>query len=510
MRAVIFDRWTAIRLSLPGVELNVESYGWSAVGGPLEAELGAAGGGHDLAGLLSLVRCPVEIWDGQGRPVWWGFVSRVALDWGGIHLVSDIERVANRVAVAYTGLDGSSGLRGTTGWVEDAESIAELGRIEALVGLNDTTQAGAETERDRVLALRGRLAVESSEAELGSGGNTGGPDTAHPRCQISCRGWWDTLAWRYAAVPARLALGFETIGSLAQPVGTPAVRAVAQAFDTSGAAIHVQAVEVYVRRIGNPSDSLRVAIYSNPDDQTPTTLLASLTLPGSLVPAEYGWVRLELPESYALAAGSSYFLVVGRTAAADSLHYYEVLLDAAQGYGAGPLVRDTGSWEAFSADLPFRLFDNSLVETTQQIKSLLVNYGQFFRRVWIDDNSGVRTESFRDGDRRARYEVEQLLKAGGAGGRWLARVQVDRGVRVFRQPAADPAQMWGIDGAGSLVDAQGCPADPATCPVGMWVLPRGAVDAPSQQSVTSARAFFVERAAYDAQKAILRLSGREA
>ena len=56
--------------------------------------------------------------------------------------------------------------------------------------------------------------------------------------------------------------------------------------------------------------------------------------------------------------------------------------------------------------MPFRLYSNDMVETSQQIQSLLTAYGQF-SHIYVDVNSGVNAESYCGGDTDAKVEIEK-------------------------------------------------------------------------------------------------------
>lgn len=511
MKAVVYERSGGQVMGW--VSPRVLRYSWRAVGGPESAvlRLDGEGGWGDAA--FELARCPLEIWDEDGRCVWWGFISRVEKHAGGAPVYAvDVEALANRVAVAYLDHEfghASVGLRQTTAWVEDAVSVHAFGRKEALVTLNNANEQTALAERSRVLGERARLVVsgqdglvieglggaslpeprlpgagaDDNQAGPGAGGVEGEESRRGGFYLLTCRGWWETLRWRYVQVPVQLALGFEVIGGEDLGLGDGVVRQVAQAFDTAEA-LRLRRVEVYARKVGLPGDNLRLAIYRNQDDSAPTVLVWSATLPGVLVGQEYGWLGVDLVTPCELEASRSYFLVVGRTGGQDGSAYFQVRLDEAQGYGAGPLLRDAygplSDWAPYPADLPFRLFGSELVETTQQVLNMLVQYGQFFRRVVMEESSGINGESFRDGDRRALYEVERLLECGcavdkpGVTRRLLARVGADRVVRVFRQP--DSRSPWRVTVAGVLLDAEGRPVEASRCPVGMWVKPDDAAE----------------------------------
>lgn len=521
MKAVVYERSGG--QSLGWVSPQVLRYSWRALGGPESALLRLDGGGGGWGdAVFELARCPLEIWDEAGRCVWWGYISRVEKHIGGGAVVAvDLDDLANSAAVAYLAHGfghASVGQRKTTPWVEDEASVRAFGRKEALVPLNNANDETALLERARVLAERSRLVVSGQGGLVIGGQSEPGLEDRAPRQPVylspgpaaekkdhyllTCRGWWETLRWRYVQVPVQLALGYEGPGSQDQGLGDGVIRQVAQPFTPAGV-VRLRRVEVYARKVGLPDDSLRLAIYGSAGGSVPSGLVWSASLPAAQVDAEYGWLAVDLASPYELDANRTYFLVVGRTGGQDSEHFFHVRLDETQGGGADPLLRDPygpqSAWAPYPANLLFRLYHSELVETTQQVLNLLVQYGQFFRRVVVEESSGIYGQSYRDGDRRALYEVERLLEIGcaaekpGATRRLLARVGADRTLRVFRQPG--PRSPWRVTAAGELLDAEGRPAEVVRCPVGMWLKPDdGAEGIEPSGLLAGPKPWFVERA----------------
>jgi hypothetical protein len=476
-----------------GCWVRVLKYSQNVIGGPLQADLEIHGPRASLEALLDWCRYGVLLISDLGDPVWWGYIARVELP-GILTISADVELMANKVAVAYTEVSvgaATTGARGTTDWVFDPLSIKAFGTKELLLSLSGTTAAAAAA----------RAAWKLRQVSYPGGGVQIVDSAETGVAKVTCYGWWKTLAWRYAPVPALLALAFETIGTVERHVGDNSTTKIAQAFDVASV-VHLQQISVYVQTVGSPTDNLKVSVCVNPTDanhdKVPGAELASATLAAASVPPSYAWVDLVLSSPYTLAAGSSYFLVVSRSGAQDAANYYSLTLDGAQGYGAGPcLAYGASTWSGVAADLPFRLYDNVLVETTQQIKSLIANYGQFLRVV-NTVASGISTESYRSGDTDARAEVEALLSTGNTlGARLLARVDADRNVWISAEP--DNQAFYVLDRDGHLYDGQSRVRD-ELCPVGHWVRARDIL-APT---INIARLswidlFFIEEAEYDVQ-----------
>lgn len=167
---------------------SVESFDWSIYGGPTVASLSAP----DIAyrwDAAKLLRCPVEILDDIGTPVWWGFVQAATIPQGKLGVGISLDGMYNAVAVTYANMpDGAITPSGqnTTGWALANESINEYGRKEFIESMSDGTSAAAEARRNRILSeYRYPNAVVSA-----FGGD---------KIRLELRGWWDALAWRYYA-----------------------------------------------------------------------------------------------------------------------------------------------------------------------------------------------------------------------------------------------------------------------------------------------------------------------
>jgi hypothetical protein len=182
-----------------------------------------------------------------------------------------------------------------------------------------------------------------------------------------------------------------------------------------------------------------------------------------------------------------------------------VTLDGGEGYPGGPFVRYNGSaWATSSGDMPFRLYENALIETSQQIKSLLTNYGQFFSRILVEVASGIDTESYRNGDSDAQFEIEQLCETGTDNNRRiLIKVESDRSIRVYEEPSTSTLEHF-LARDGRFYQ-MALPVRNSTCPVGVWsafrdILPQVV----NLSQLSGIEAFFVERSEYDAESGLLR------
>lgn len=202
-RAVITARGTGGEmLNLP---LMVNSLEWAAIGGPSRASISIQGGRLELWEAIELLRCKVEVWDERGRLIWYGYVSETTVRDGVLEMGATLASMFNKVAVAYSYVEPgtqSVGVRKTTAWASDAESIAEYGTKELLSSQDGLSDAAAVGRRDAILAAyRWPGGVANPTGDLlprGRAHYSGAMDSKS--ANLVCEGWWNTLDWLYAPV----------------------------------------------------------------------------------------------------------------------------------------------------------------------------------------------------------------------------------------------------------------------------------------------------------------------
>jgi len=188
LQVCLYQRSFAAELATPRIAFAVERHSRRAIGGPHQATITATGDVAALWELIEALRCPVEILDERGEARWWGYVAEVEARLEGIAVSVNLDRMANRVAVAYayTTPDNTIGTRATTAYAQDDDSVAEYGTIERLESSSSDDTATAAALRDSVLEAL-RWPQPQVRIEPGGGGLT---------VTLQCRGWWDTLRWR--------------------------------------------------------------------------------------------------------------------------------------------------------------------------------------------------------------------------------------------------------------------------------------------------------------------------
>lgn len=449
---------------------EVQRYKNKALGGPDTAEIKVTGDDLQLWEMLEFLRCPVYLTSEKGDYVWWGYVNAVEVIARNpysdrpakIRVGASLDTMFNKVAVAWEDIvvGEQSGSRQTTAWTSDAYSQSEYGIKEGLYSGESASDTALATQARDILLAQKKYPITTIDL------NVQGSSEAYLRC----RGWWETLNWRYCTVPVELALEYDVATYTDQNVGTVAVEQIAQGIRITGGDINLAQVSIYVRKVGAPTDDLTVAIWTNPDGVTPTALVQDgSTIAAADIATSYAWETSTFSPEVTLTNGTQYFIVVSRSGAMDDTNYYQVGIDAAAGYGAGNFVwYDGANWATQASDMVFRLYDNTLVATSNQALSIATNYGQFFAKVESTVSSGVTSESYRDGDGSALFEIEQLLQHGTTNNRrMLVKVDAGRLCTIYEEPDNSPTNYYRIFSDSRMEDVYGTPIrdEVATCGV---------------------------------------------
>jgi len=216
-------------------------------------------------------------------------------------------------------------------------------------------------------------------------------------------------------------------------------------------------VALQVRKIGAPTDNLRISIY--PDAAgVPGTFLSAIEIVGSTLYTEATWTEWALTTPVTLAAGTTYYVGARRTGTASLSDGYELGIDTENGYAGGSLrVYDGTNWVEIvtdppgGADLAFRLVGE--IQSTEQIAKALTaasGTGGAFNNTLMMVQSGMKVRQYRDDGRTALDEINDMLDLGTSDGkRLVASVERDRSVLIdVQQEATYPSQnlIYGLDG----------------------------------------------------------------
>lgn len=469
----------------PGVRFQVNSMRWGARWGCLEASLTANGTELELWELVEFLRCPVEIYDEVGRLAWWGMVSEARIRVDAIEVGVTLDSMQNRLAVAYSYVTPGTqevGVRKTTAWADNDESITEYGTKEFLSSMDGMSDAAAEARRDAILASR--------KWPQGGAGQFGSPRgrvrysgaKRSLSASLLCKGWWSTLGWQYASIPSVTGPSYSSTTSTEQNVGeTSSNPKVMQQVLVGTQAINVLELRVYGRKQASPTDNLVLALYELDASGDPTgSALGSVNIAGSGLSGSLGWITGTLSSELQLKANTLYGFQMSRSGAVDGTNYYVVNVNTGLGYSGGAFKIYNGSaWVARSpdADMPFVLQVDNFVESTEQIRDLATLFGEFITGVEVDAGSEVLLPSYRDGDTDTLQEIDALLEAGGVNGRrLLTSIDAERRLLVWEEEVNTTIGYY-LESDGQIVDQAGAEVVSYTPPVGKWIKLRNVIPA---------------------------------
>lgn len=465
--SVIFEQLPGGSLLTSGLDLRVERLTWHSEGGPQLAELSALLDIQSMrdpfpAGLDGLLRSSVKIHNSSAEPVWWGFLSRIEVRHGGIFSAVDLDWLANRISVQYWQRQAElewQGEKTFTPWAEDTRSIAQYGIKERVYFLNSLLAGQAEAARDAWLAKLSQPLNKAGALPLNhssSGDQIG--------IRLVCRGWWETIGWRYAQLFDGYE-GYVRAAQSSQPLGrianTDAL--LAQGFQTTYGPWECAEAVVKLRPTGICSDgvtaSLCADVSGSPNTAAP---LAAQTVPASAIGGGTRWVRFVFPVPALIQANMPYWLVLQRSGALNSSQYYNVMREDNDPYPAGQLKNWNGSaWTAMIggiAEINFYLV--GCKGRRQRIEELLgANLGgQFMDGVRFQAEPQGYTLLWRDGTRTCLEELRDLLQTGDASGRRLmGEVCADRSPLIRSEPDESELEyLIALDG--SIRELSGSPA----------------------------------------------------
>ena len=225
-------------------------------------------------------------------------------------------------------------------------------------------------------------------------------------------------------------------------------------------------VEIRARRVGNPADNLRVALYTD-SAGAPGTLVEAVTVAGSALADVMDWVEFVFANTATLNYGTTYGLLIERTGAMAPADFYEVAFDPDGAYARGAMkLHDGTTHQTAAGDLIFRCLGAQ--DTALQIRDVVQGAGVELAGVLVQTQSGLATVQYQAGDETALAIVDGLLAQGvSSGARLLATMTPQRWVQVMAQtPASERLLVWRN---GALHYAQGGRTPEGWLPVGAWV-----------------------------------------
>lgn len=204
LTVTITDRALTRTLQFPDLKFEVQRYSFSVDGGPKRATIRAYGNELALRELFGGLRGQVDIWDGCAERVWWGFLSGVTVHTEATIDGRTLDGMATSVNVSYllqstNQTYSSGGLQTNTGFSTDTAQAAEYGTIELTVLGGNGSAAAATARQATELANRKRPQIIREQSN----------DAAQGYADLVCRGWIDSLGWRYYANTTGAAAGSE-------------------------------------------------------------------------------------------------------------------------------------------------------------------------------------------------------------------------------------------------------------------------------------------------------------
>lgn len=270
---------------------------------------------------------------------------------------------------------------------------------------------------------------------------------------------------------------------------------IAQRFQAGTAtAWEAASVELRVRKVGAPADNIEIRLVTDAGGAFGTWVATAILANGDIPGDEGGvWLSASFDIPYSLAPGTWYWLGIQRTGTPDYADYFEVWLDDNAGYGGTLLLSDGASWHvpATPKSLTFRVL--GAVDTAEQVRAICDSVG-VFTATTVLNQSGVKTNQYRDGTQFAAKEIEQLLNTGdSANTRLLASVGHQGNVTIRSTPAPSSAMhVW--RGPDDLATVQGSKESLGMLPVGVWCHLNDTTLL--QGALAEASPFLVERARY--------------
>ncbi len=514
LNVTVERRLSSETIAAAGLTFEPVRYSHRAIGGPYRAEVQVTGNAVSLWQFLNHIGAGLRIWASTtGDQVWWGYIHEMQLTDGLFRVRVSLDDLANRVRVAYTYRDPATNQTGgktLTEWLFDGTSIATYGLKELTYSTSGAAPAFADNLRSTLLEKHKLPTLDPPEIQTYIAGE--------PRLILKCRGWWDTLDWRYHT--RRFAeYGYRDMGDGGLEFGyTGRVDKVAQGF-TVGTALIPKFAYAGIKKTGSPTDNYYAAIYSNYGGTPNAALYTSADRAGTaLKSGGYNWSEFRFANAGTLLAGTLYYLVVDRDGSDSTTDYYVADLTFGGGYTGGSMMYYNGSaWTTASvpaSDMPFLVSGEVVApdkDTALQIQDIIQDYGTVapLNTAVVIDQSGITHSTYRDGENTALYEINELLELGTSNNRrLLARVRKDKTVEIYEQPAS--TSYGRMDKNGDIYGASGGRLLKETCPVAYWmdmggIIPDGALIGYLSSKVLT----FIEESEYTVETGELRTEPAE-
>lgn len=196
-----------------------------------------------------------------------------------------------------------------------------------------------------------------------------------------------------------------------------------------------------------------------------------------------------------------------------SPYYVELELDEKLRYARGAGYTYTGcGFHQFKtdADLLFKVVGTMAI--TNQIETIVQDCGQFLLGTDIKVASSIKTNLWRDGEKTAYKEIQELIDSGtGSGLSIMVTVTPERILRITEEPDQnDKTKMYYIDSNRYIYNSAGVRVDESRPPYGVWVTLKDVIPTTVNMAhVQNPTKFFIESIEYMPEQAQLTPKARE-
>jgi hypothetical protein len=257
-------------------------------------------------------------------------------------------------------------------------------------------------------------------------------------------------------------------------------------------------VVVKVRKVGAPSDNLRMDIY----DATgvgglPGASLGNASIAASTIGTGLAWHTISLTTPVTVTGGNYYWVVLWRTGAVSATNYYSVAVDESFSGGANTLkLYDGATWgeRVPNADGIVQVW--GVRENATQMQDIAETASLIASADVSGATTNLSTRHYRDGQQTIQDELIKLLDTGtSTGARLECIVTPQRTVRVSPEAAVSDNALL-VDGDG-LYLASGGRLDRGVVPAGQWARIRSL---PTPESFSALQAMYLQFVEWDDER----------
>jgi len=247
--------------------------------------------------------------------------------------------------ISISSIDGNTKRITATGSVPNSENPTAVKEVQATANINATTVSfryGVQVGEGGVSLNNGSRIMGNLFANgdvSGSGTITGDATVAASTDSVADQQW--------------------TVQNNSTNIGDASARAdIAQSFQPAVTS-SLTKLSLFIKKLGNPGD-ITIKIVTDNSGKPSTTVLASGTIPASLVTASYGFIDATLGSSPALSTNHTYWIIA--IASVNANNYFIWGRDSSGGYTVGAAKSSSNwnaqnpSWSSITGDLDFKTY----------------------------------------------------------------------------------------------------------------------------------------------------------